>query len=895
MNRNRPGRWILAALTCWLVWASLVAGQEVPKAEPDVEPPSEIGATPEDARVKQLTEEAKKKSEAEKPPFEIFRSQVAPFDVLPYVKANHWSTLTLELRANHQDYAGQLETAAVPLKGPPVAMVYSRDARLIKGQRSRLSLQMMMPEIPREVSLELTRPESVRFDERTLASLRVLEPYQMLVVILSREANDTFASWNRFRAFIPQTIRTTIDQDRYYRLVLPLEPDKPVLSPHPLTWSTISHVIWDGMSPEILSPAQQQAMLDWLHWGGQLVILGGAGPTFGPLRESFLAPYLPAEPAGENSTLDAEDLQALALEYPPVVPFEDPDDPQAEPRTLEELQDRYGRRYLNPEPIRPPSNRPIYLSVLRPKPGATPLTIGGRANRILGVEHRVGRGRLLMLGLSPTDPSLLAWTGLDTFVRRIILRRAEEPLLRGPLITPRGVEPAIYNALSAPELSWVRYLSRDMVGARPAIEKPAGRTGGYSDPYSRVQEKRRAASLSSLGPGVPGDLLAAEPGPSQRSVGDWDDQSALPSINRELLEEALGLSIPSSWFVLKVALAYVCTLVVNWLIWFVFRRPELAWAFVPVLSIGFAVGVERAAAFDLGYDASCDEIDLVETHAGYPRAHISRFGSLYSSARVDFSISYPDDPTALALPMDTGRSLRGEDLSRVVWQSNPFPALKRFRVQPRSYAMFRAEQMAEMTGSIRFVAEGGKQTVTNDLNLELRDAVLLGGQGGDETPIELGTIAPGETVEVGAPAPDSQARTSEPFDEDLRPTKVLDLVRTQLATRPEEKGARRLVAWIARPLEGQKIEPVPDRLRGFTVLVANLGFGSAPDPNLPMFDQAGNESPRPTGLEGGSQELAKLDSTDGPTIATSPDPATSIQDLQAPAPRRPHARSQAVP
>ncbi len=40
-----------------------------------------------------------------------------------------------------------------------------------------------------------------------------------------------------------------LEQQRYYRLVLPMEPDKPALSSHPLTWTTISHVIWDGCRP----------------------------------------------------------------------------------------------------------------------------------------------------------------------------------------------------------------------------------------------------------------------------------------------------------------------------------------------------------------------------------------------------------------------------------------------------------------------------------------------------------------------------------------------------------------------------------------------------------------------------------------------------------------------
>src|SRR5438067_2175095 len=41
-------------------------------------------------------------------PFEFFRSQVAPCDVLPLVKPHQWCTLTLEVRANYEDYEGCL-------------------------------------------------------------------------------------------------------------------------------------------------------------------------------------------------------------------------------------------------------------------------------------------------------------------------------------------------------------------------------------------------------------------------------------------------------------------------------------------------------------------------------------------------------------------------------------------------------------------------------------------------------------------------------------------------------------------------------------------------------------------------------------------------------------------
>ena len=65
------------------------------------------------------------------------------------------------------------------------------------------------------------------------------------------------------------------------------------------------------MRPTISTVSQQQALLDWLHWGGQLIISGGAGQSFSLLRESFLGPYLPAEATGETVPLTQDDLRPL--------------------------------------------------------------------------------------------------------------------------------------------------------------------------------------------------------------------------------------------------------------------------------------------------------------------------------------------------------------------------------------------------------------------------------------------------------------------------------------------------------------------------------------------------------------------------------------------------------
>ena len=473
------------ALPCLLALASAGSWLAPPSAAqtPTAEERLKILTSPEDVK--------KAAREKTRPPMEFFRSQVAPFDILPYVKPNHWSTLNLEMRSNHRDYEGVLQTAPVPLWRMPQAMAYRRDARLVKGQRSRLGLQMMLPEVPKELVLDLLRPDSLLADESWLATLRVLEPHQML------DPGPGQGIQRRLRPLGPVPgdgpplggSHRSEDQERrrYYRLVLPLEPDKPLVSSHPLTWTTISHVIWDGMSPDVLSSPQQQAMLDWLHWGGQLIIVGGAGPSLSALRDSFLAPYLPADPSSENGLLTREDLKPLADAYPPPSGARDPDEPQAEPLSIAEAFERSGRRYRAPVPIQPASNRPLYVAGLRPRPGATTIPLGESSDRLLGVEGRVGRGRILVLSVNPSDPALAAWPGLDTLVRRVVLRRPEEARTSPMRWNGRSYQPPTYQSLGGPDLSWVRYLSRDVgSSSSPSLALRVGRPGGIRRTRTRL-------------------------------------------------------------------------------------------------------------------------------------------------------------------------------------------------------------------------------------------------------------------------------------------------------------------------------------------------------------------------------------------------------------------------
>ncbi len=123
----------------------------------------------EEERLQILTEPdaIKKKFEKEKhrAPFEFFRSRVAPFDVLPYVKANHWTTLLFEMRANDDDYDGYLKSEPVLMMGRSQEVSYRREARLLKENRANLALQVMLPSatgtLPKECNVEMIRSQCV--------------------------------------------------------------------------------------------------------------------------------------------------------------------------------------------------------------------------------------------------------------------------------------------------------------------------------------------------------------------------------------------------------------------------------------------------------------------------------------------------------------------------------------------------------------------------------------------------------------------------------------------------------------------------------------------------------------------------------------------------------------
>ena len=265
--------------------------------------------------------------------------------------------------------------------------------------------------------------------------------------------------------------------------------------------------------------------------------------------------------------------------------------------------------------------------------------------------------------------------------------------------------------LEGPDLSWYRD-HQPGCRRRGRCDEGQGRLGRPADSDAEPPVRRAVRLRPARGPRVVADRGRGDRA-GRIGVAEWRDTTALPRLCRDTLEKASGITVPSSQFVLKVIMAYILALVpLNWLVCrLLLNRREWAWIVVPLLALGFAVGVERVAAYDMGYDSACDEIDLLEVQGAYPRAHLSRFAALYTTGRAKYAIAYPNEPTAVALPFNNERAIGGEDVTTAVWQSYPVPALQNFSVQPRSLADVSRRADA---GALRFDRPRGQPGSTDD-------------------------------------------------------------------------------------------------------------------------------------------------------------------------------------
>lgn len=221
-----------------------------------------------------------------------------------FIKPGHWSPLTFSAVANNFDIVGNLELAAgeeTPLPGMPFSVSTQRSIALPKGQAKTFDAIFYLPEDP-TVSIHGTLDARQRSggSHSLFPLFRRMPYYQFHFLVLARYPESY--------TYVKSLDAVANPSNEHYRLSLISPGRRTPLPTHSLFWTSTAYVLWDDADPDGLSLDQQVALLDWIHWGGQLIVSGPE--TLETLNNSFLSDYLPATSEGTRE-LTAGDFDEI--------------------------------------------------------------------------------------------------------------------------------------------------------------------------------------------------------------------------------------------------------------------------------------------------------------------------------------------------------------------------------------------------------------------------------------------------------------------------------------------------------------------------------------------------------------------------------------------------------
>ena len=666
-------------------------------------------------------------------------------------KLGHWATANLRVTATETDTSGQLHAYQVETNGSPSPVPgtrfhanSTRPASLPKGQQKNLEALVFLPKRTIEA-----KSATVHVDITTSAGTRVvdanepvllLRPYQNHFLLLVRN-NDEYG-YIKFLNCVHLPAQGVFIPPPFYSVVYP-SPEQPIpLSSNALAWTTIAYILWDQILPEEITAEQSQALVDWLHFGGQLII---SGPnSLEKLRGSPLEKYLPAT-FGEARNLTGKDFEG------------------------------FNRYWSTPLPNRPESRRDLLVPDSAPMLGIE-LKITPRGSFLPGCENlvaesAVGRGRIVVTAFPLSEKRLQTWTGMSNFFNSALLRRPARRFDRtsDSELTFRWLddETSIFDPLLA---STLRFTSRDLptpgTGNFNRWSSLASEQFNQSDLFTgenyaeEDEDQVEPKFLLANGPrnleGNPWHYGGYEADP-QSGVGGWNDEVGIAAAARESISLAAGITPPSSQFVLRMLGLYLlCLVPLNWLIFRLIGKVEWAWIAAPLIAIAGAITIIRLASLDIGFVRSQSQIGLLEIPAGYERGHLTEYSALYTSLSTDYQITF-DDATGLALPFapksPTGADVK-QSLRPVYIERTRGNQLRDFLVQSNSTGMLHNENLLDLGGALMLsetASEGTepKWELSNGSRIDLLGAgVIYRTAQGNYRRCWLGELAAGSATQL---------------------------------------------------------------------------------------------------------------------------------------------------
>ncbi|MEE9602427.1 MAG: hypothetical protein V3V75_03915 [Thermoguttaceae bacterium] len=824
------------SVTHWKIWLLLgvMALVTVPGCGGCIEDPAEVEKRLQEERRKEL---ARKK--ARKPDFEIRQLQTRPCGkrkkrftekerrvaeaVFPPYKPGHWTATDLHAKTNNFNFVGELDIEITDQQGEPIPQIATpfylttqRQVALPKRQPKDFESIFFAPPIGKSVRASY-RLRSKKGSNRQCppSLLRRMPSYQYHLVVMARlpERYGYLKNLDTVRYSLDSM---SIDAARgpYYRITLMSSEGRSMLPSNSLAWTSIACVLWDDAEPDRLDPLQQQSMLDWLHWGGQLIVSGPE--TLDTLRDSFLSSYLPATASGVRE-LDRTDLA--------------------------ELQHWSGGSVRALEPARP------WTGVELDKHAEAQFL--PHTNQLLA-ERRVGRGRIVVSAFRLCGRELSSWPGFDGLLNACLLRR---PARRFKDDNQAGVVVSHLDGSrrgDAADVCKLRYFSRD--------------TGVTFASYGADVRQPAQGDIGTYFPSAVGiDELPAGTG-----VAAWNDFNPVANAARESLRRAAGIEVPDRGFVVWVVACYLVILVpVNWAVFRMIGRVEWAWAAAPLIAVGCAGLVIKLAQLDIGFARARNEVAVVELQPGYSRAHVTRYTSLYSSLATTFDFQF-DNAGGVLLPFPSVTSAQkfympsGQTERNLIYRRCKEAAVEGFFVGSNSINFVHSEQMVDLGGtiSVEKTAAGGSRVVNNtSLTLHGAGVIKRVRSGGVQT-AWIGTLEPGEAAPLklslaslgtaisddrknkgnSAAMPGKQsweerwwkdqrqkssltAMNPQPGEMNLR--QLIDVAQNFTTLEPDQL---RLVGWIDRRVSGLTVGPNPPQSQYAGVVVAELAYSFGKDP-----------------------------------------------------------------
>ncbi len=713
-----------------------------------------------------------------------------------FVKPGHWTATWLEATAD-DDFHGTLDAQWVDVVGAPLGyppmgfrLRAERPAVLPKKQVRGFEQLLFTPNDDdfdgpgvtdsRESKLRDTNgrfrlagqmkiPAAYEARQR----LTALRDHQALFAVVSSRPYE-YAFLNTFDALAtPHGPNVLPEHDAHYRILFAAEEHRALLPSSMLGWTTTAYLLWDDYDSGRLSDDQRQALVDWVHWGGVLIV-AGPGLLDAPLGEP-LASLLPAMTSG-SAALDAAALSPLLK--------------TARSKDVPSTQKSWSGAQL--------------------KLQSTGEVLLGTADAPLIAERRVGRGRVLVTAFRPSQAELVAWHEYGSFANAYLLRRPARSWRPHPTSN--------------------RFIT-SVWSDRPQIYFDDELRGGRIDPWF---DPVRVSGLRFTGRGDVAGRTRRQTIDVQPPIGPgtaaWRDDDPLSDTMRGVLRDAAGIFAPPASLVLLLLAAYVTAAVpINWLVFRLLKRTEWAWLATPVLALVFTVIVVRAAELDLGFVRSVSEASVLEIQPGYDRGHLVRNVAIYNSLGTTYDAT-SGDATFVALP--SARSLDPKQtpsdrtvsiVRRTDESGSTSTGLAGFIVDSGSVGFLRAEQMTPLGGVLRAEKIDDRRVrIVNGTRWELRDVRLNGPGNG-----AIDVLPAGGTVEIRlddrpSPKGDVAARRGE-ID--------VDAIWRQLQeAEPEE--SLRLTAWSSTAAPELRIDPLPSQRRGKTVVVAHLEYVRTPAPEM---------------------------------------------------------------